>query len=307
MFSVIALLIAILVTPVCVAAMPALTTPTTTNVGANIVTLILKSSGTGTGYFTLLYGSSANCGTGAQIKGGQTGSGAIAPYFGSLLLTADTDGQYTIRNLLGSTDYTACFTAESPSGANLNSTPIAANFRTSAAIAFSGLDWSGVGNAGFSAGTAYSTSLAFAPDSTLYAAYGDGNYSGRATVMKYSGGAWSNIGSAGFSAGAASSTSLTFSPDGTPYVAYGDYGNSGRATVMNYSGGAWSLVGTAGFSPGLASNTSLAFAPDGTPYVAYGGDDYNSTKATVMKFSAGVWECRVLCRHGKFYLTGDRP
>jgi len=288
MFSVITVLLAVMVTSECFAA-PTLTAPSTTNVGANMVTLVLKSSGAGTGYFTLLYGNNANCGDGSQVKAGQTGSGSAAPHFGSLMLTADTDGYYTVRNLFQSTDYTACFTADSPSGSNLNPGPIAANLTTSTAPSLTNLDWSDVGSAGFSAGTSYSTSLAFAPDGTPYVGYGDGSHGGKATVMKHSSGTWSVVGSAGFSAGAASSTSLAFAPDGTPYVAYGgDDNNSSKATVMKYIAGAWSVVGTSGFSAGTATYTSLAIAPDGTPHLAYSDYSYGY-KTTVMKFSGGIW------------------
>jgi len=286
--SAISVLLAMLVTSACFAS-PTLTSPSTANVGAGIATLVLRSSGTGTGYFTLLYGSSASCGTGAQVKAGQTDSGAVAPYFGSLLLSADTDGYYTVRNLVQGTAYTVCFTADSPSGFTPNPAPVSITLTTAASTAFTGLDWGEAGNAGFSAGAANSASLAFAPDGTPHVAYGDDGNGSRATTMKYSDGVWSTVGSAGFSAGTARFTSLAFAPDGTPHVAFSDYGNDGKATVMGYDGVAWSPVGDAGFSTGEVSNTSLAFAPDGTPYVAYGGDDYNPAGATVMKYSGGVW------------------
>ena len=287
MFSVITALLALMVTSVCFAA-PTLTTPSTTNVGANMATLVLQSGDTGSGYFTLLYGSNASCGTGTQVKAGQTDSGAAAPYSGSLLLTANTDGNYTVRNLTQSTDYTVCFTADSPTGSNLNATPAKVNFTATAATAFISPDWRVVGSVGFSAGTANATLLAFAPDGTPYVAYVDVYNSYKTTVMKYSGNTWSVVGSAGFSAGNACFTSLAFAPDGTPYVAYQDLGNSSKATVMKYSAGAWSVVGSAGFSAGTAEYTSLAFAPDGTPHVAY-LDYFYGGKVTVMKFSGGAW------------------
>jgi len=290
MFSVITALLAGLTTSVCFAA-PTLATPAATNVGANMATLVLKSGGTGTGYFTLLYENSASCGTGTQVKAGQTASGAVAPYFGSLPLTADTDSYYTIRNLTRDTAYTVCFTADSPSGSPPNPAPLATNLTTSAATAFTGLDWSEVGNAGFSAGTANASSLVFAPDGTPYVAFGDEGNDNKATVMKFSDDAWITVGNTGFSAGMATSTSLAFAPDGTPHLVYSDYGNgsNGKATVMKLNGGSWNVVGSAGFSADIASSPSLAFAPDGTPYVAFGGDDYNNTRATVMRFSADTW------------------
>ena len=266
-------------------AVPTLSSPLTSNLGANQVTLTLQSSATGTGYFTLLAGSNTACGTGTQIYNGQDSSGAAALRFGSLPLTANTPSSYTVRNLTQSSNYTVCFTASDAT--NLQPTPATANLATTAETNYP--TWVATsGSTGFSAGAVYYTSLAFAPDGTPYVVYRDEAYSSKVTVKKYSGGVWSTVGSAGFSAGSAYYTSLVFAPDGTPYVAYMDGGYSYKATVMRYSGGAWNTVGSAGFSAGQANYTSLSFAPDGTPYLAY-GDGGNSGKATVMRYSGGTW------------------
>jgi hypothetical protein len=266
---------------------PTLITPAVTNLGANSATLALQSTATGTGYFTLLPGNNATCGTGTQTKAGQDNLGNPAFRIGSLPLTAGTTGYYTVRNLSQGTLYTVCFTAEDN---RLALQPLAVSTRlsTTATASPTAPVWNLVGNSGFSAGQVYYTSLTFAPDGTPYLAYSDGGNSSKAMVMKYSGGAWANVGSAGFSAGAVYYTSLAFAPDGTPYVAYRDNGNSFKATVMKYSGGAWANVGSAGFSAGSATYTSLVFAPDGTPYVAYSNES-NSSKTTVMKYSGGAW------------------
>ncbi|WP_348270073.1 Ig-like domain repeat protein [Edaphobacter paludis] len=254
----------------------------TANLGANQVTLNLASSAAGEGYFTILPGSSATCGTAAQTASGEDSTSTVVLH-GSLALVANTAGQYTVRNLTGSTAYTACFT---PDG---TVTPVSASFTTAAAQAYASPAWSTVGSADFSASTANFASLAFSPDGTPYVAYEDYGNSGKATVMRYNGTAWEAVGSAGFSAGTANFLSLAFSPDGTPYVAYMDYGNSDKATVMRYNGTAWEAVGSAGFSAGTAYYESLAFSPDGTPYVAY--KDYgNSTRATVMRYNGTAWE-----------------
>ena len=160
---------------------------------------------------------------------------------------------------------------------------------SSSALAFTVIGpWVPVGSAGFSAGTAASTSLAIAADGTPYVAYQDRGNSFKATVMKFNGISWETVGSAGFSAGTASFTSLALAADGTPYVAYRDGANRSKATVMKFNGSSWVTVGSAGFSAGSASTTSLALAADGTPYVAY--EDYaNSNKATVMKFNGSSW------------------
>ena len=89
---------------------------------------------------------------------------------------------------------------------------------------FNGTNWVNVGNAGFSAGTADWTSLAFSPkDNQPYVAYGDygSPFNGNATVMKFNGTNWVNVGAEGFSANEAQFTCLAFSPyDSLPYVAY---------------------------------------------------------------------------------------
>ncbi len=265
---------------------PTLTTPTTSNVGVNMATLNLQASATGTGYFTLLAGTGAACGSGTQVKAGQTAGGATAPYHGSLPLNANTPGIYTVRNLTQNTGYTICFTADN--GTILQATPAKAPLTTTATADQTGYTWGKMGSAGFASVYGFNSSLAFAPDGTLYFSFQDYTQQVRATVMKYDGASWVAVGSPGFSAGQAGSTSLAFAPDGTPYVAYQDGGNNYRATVMKYNGSSWVAVGSPGFSAGLAGTTSLAFAPDGTPYVAY-QDGGNNSKVTVMKFDGTSW------------------
>ena len=288
LFSATALLSALLITSLCFA-VPTLTVPVLKNVGANMATLILQSSGAGTGYFTLLPGSSANCVSGSKVAFGPYSSGS---YHGSRSLFANVSGSYTVRNLTGNSPYTACFTADSPSGANLNQSPVSANMTTGAVTPLTGFDWRTAGSAGFSSGIASNVSLAFSPDGTPHVAFSDESDNGKAKVMKYSGGAWSLVGDVGFSAGRANYPSLAFSPDGAPHVAYGDDSlagaEKGKTTVMRYNDTAWVLVGTAGFSAAPASSLSLTFAPDGTPHVAFSGDDYNTNRQpVVMKFSGG--------------------
>ncbi len=266
---------------------PTLTTPTTTNLGTNQVTLNLKSNATGTGYFTLLSGSGTACGTGAQVKLGQTAGGVTAPYHGSLPLIAATAGAYTLRNLTQSTAYTVCYTADDVT--TLQTTPVTANVATTMAAIIIPV-WSTVGGAHISSGQADYLSVTFAPDGTPYMAYEDGANGGVPVVMKYTGSAWSMVGGAALSASQAAFTSVSFAPDGTPYVAFADASIDGiaKATVMKYTGSAWSTVGNAKFSTGMSMMLSISFAPDGAPYVAY--MDYSgSNKATVMKYNGSVW------------------
>jgi len=152
--------------------------------------------------------------------------------------------------------------------------------------------WKNVGNAGFSAGKAEFTSLAFSPSGQPYVAYEDWGNSRKATVMKFDGTNWVNVGNAGFSTGEVDYISLAFSPSGEPYVAYQDGGvtySVGKATVMKFDGTNWVNVGTANFSADEADYTSIAFSPsDGQPYVAY--MDFGHTgRATVMKFDGTNW------------------
>ena len=146
--------------------------------------------------------------------------------------------------------------------------------------------WETVGTAGFSAGQADYTSLAFNGD-TPFVAYRDNSNGGKATVMKFSGTSWETVGTAGFSAGSVVDISLAFNGD-TPYVAYSDGGNGNQATVMKFNGTSWEVVGTTRFSAGVVNYTSLALNA-GTPYVAYQDVD-NDLKATVMKFNGTNWE-----------------
>ncbi len=121
------------------AGIPALTVPATSNLGANQVTLTVQASENGTGYITLLPGSSTPCGTGAQVKDGLDSNGSPAFRRGSLKLSANSSGSYTIANLIQTTNYTACFTADD--GTSLQPTPVTANLTTVAATTYSNPVW----------------------------------------------------------------------------------------------------------------------------------------------------------------------
>ena len=154
---------------------------------------------------------------------------------------------------------------------------------------YNGMNWTYVGNSGFSAGWTYFVNLAFNTSGQPFVAYQD--YQVSASVMKFDGTNWVNVGNADFSAGHADYISLALSPTGQPCVAYEDYENEYRATVMEFDGTNWVNVGNAGFSTGEVWFTSLAFNPSGQPYVAY-TDFSNSQKATVKYYNApaGVHE-----------------
>ena len=229
-------------------------TPTTSNLSASVVTLGLQSAYAGPGYFTLLPGVSAACGTQAQVMAGHNGSGGSAARFGSLPLVADTAGKYTVSNLSAGTDYTVCFVT----GTFMDAV-VTANFKTLVAADLTAKPWSKLGKA--IDGESFN-SLAFAPDGTPYLATFAGD-SG-VTVSRYKGSAWELVGSLGTEGLNAMSVSLAFAPDGTPYVALAKF----NVTVMKFSGTAWTKVGTIDGIPG-ALPVSLAFGPDGIPYVAF--------------------------------------
>ena len=159
---------------------------------------------------------------------------------------------------------------------------------------YSGVFWTLVGLAGFSAGRADSTCLVFQPSTNAphvaYVDYGNGN---RATVMAYDGSAWSAVGSAGFTSNAVygTSMSLAFSPSTSqPYVAFSDSGNSNKATVMAYDGSCWAAVGSPGFSADTAVQVVIAFNPStNAPYVAYQDLNCGSNQVTVMAYAASAW------------------
>ncbi|WP_028601705.1 IPTL-CTERM sorting domain-containing protein [Ottowia thiooxydans] len=158
-----------------------------------------------------------------------------------------------------------------------------------------GTAWEAVGGAGFSAGGALYTSLAFGPDGKPYVAYLDKANGDKASVMLFNslGTAWEAVGAAGFSMGVVQFTSLAFGPEGKPYVAYRDGTNGDKASVMrlNSAGTAWEAVGATGFSAGEAHYPKLAFGPDGKPYVAY-SDGAHGHRVSVMRLNSlgTAWE-----------------
>jgi hypothetical protein len=278
-FTAMAALSALILATLCFA-VPTPTLPTATNVGSNMITLNMLSDGTGTGYFTLRPGTDADCGDGTKVA-----FGSFSTHHGSLPLTANVPGNYTVRTLKQNTNYTACFTADSPSGSNLNPTPVLANIATSAAKTYSSPGWGRVGMAGFSPGAAHFTSFSFSPDGTPYLVYVDANNGNKITVMKYSAAAWNLVGGAGFAVGTAAPASLAFSPDGTPHLSFVD-AVSNYATVMRFNGTGWSTLGTPVFSADTMA-TSLAFAPDGSPWVAY--VDASTSLVTVIRYVGSTW------------------
>jgi CARDB/Putative Ig domain len=268
---------------------PTITVPTTTNMGANQVSLNLTSSATGTGYFTLLYGYGADCGSGVQVQAGQSGPGIPAPYHGSLPLTAYTTASYTIRNLAQNSTYTACFTADD--GAIVQDVPVTVSVATSPTTAITTPSWVTVGTSGVYPGVAGGNSLAFDQFGTPYLAFRDNSSLGNqeVNVRKYDGTTWVPLGKGVVSVGSAYYPSLAFAPTGTPYVAYEEsttpyYG----ITVMKYDGTSWVQVGNRAFATN-GSSASLVISSDGTPYVAFRDNRGYYPDITVMKYNGTDW------------------
>ena len=270
-------------------AQPTLTVPATSNLGAGQVTLTLKSSAAGTGYFTLLEGPAPAPGSGTQIKAGQDGTGAPAARFGSVKLAANTAAVYTLRELKACTAYTICFTADD--GATLQGTAATRTFVTAPMPDLAGRGWANYGARWVNDGNTMYNCLALAPDGTPYVAYQDCDYNNRLTVRRLSGGSWANVGPRGFSGGLVWQVHLAFAPDGSPWVAYSDDNNSGRLVVRRYNGTSWVQVGAAGLSVALAYSPCLAFAPDGAAHVIFSDplQDSSGWKAKVLRYNGSAW------------------
>lgn len=281
-----ALAVAFLFAAVTVSAQPTLSAPATSNLGTGQVTLTLKSSAAGTGYFTLLEGATAVPGSGAQTKEHKDGNGAAAARFGSVPLKAATAGAYTVRNLKANTPYTVCFTADN--GTTLQGTAVTKGFTTAAMPSLAGRDWSGAADSRTVAGLANYNSLATAPDGSVWMALQDIDNGGRVKVIRFDGTGWTIKGNPGISNGLVFEVSLAFAPDGTAYLAYTDAA-SDKITVRRFDGANWPTVGGS-IGVGLVYEPGLAFSPDGTPHIVY---YYNvngyELKARVRKLVGNTW------------------
>jgi hypothetical protein len=100
-----------------------------------------------------------------------------------------------------------------------------------------GSAWEAVGNAGFSIGAAYSTSLAMSNSGVPYVAFTDWSAGNKATVMRLNaaGTDWETVGSPGFTPGGAARPSLSLNNAEVPYIAFVDGSNATKITVMKTS------------------------------------------------------------------------
>jgi hypothetical protein len=139
-------------------------------------------------------------------------------------------------------------------------------------------DWSG------------STSLAIAPDGTLYVAWSDESSGNPEIYIRHwNGSTWEEVGDGSATGGGVSNNagwsqfpSLAFTPEGTPYAAWqNDY----EIYIRRWNGSSWEEVGEGSATGGgLSSNSgislvpSIAIAPDGTPYVIWTDDSSGNTE-----------------------------
>ncbi len=111
---------------------------------------------------------------------------------------------------------------------------------------FSGSDWAATGQGPLSQETGFGMVLSTGPGGTLYAAFGDGNTSGKLSVMRYEGGNWVSMGDR-FSSSSASGLSLAVRSDSRPVVAY-------NAIIVQQYGGTT-------FLPEVKRDGQLTFYP----------------------------------------------
>lgn len=152
--------------------------------------------------------------------------------------------------------------------------------------------WTAVGSAGFTAGTAEYASIE-TYNNVPYIAFRDQSNGAKASVMKFNGTTWEYVGTPGFSSGVAGDTKIQFDNNGVLHVAFSDATNAGKATVMKFNGTAWEFVGTAGFTAGNSFWYGFKFDNNNVPYLSYmDGVSGGGNKLTVKKFNSGsnTWD-----------------
>lgn len=125
---------------------------------------------------------------------------------------------------------------------------------------FSGSDWTATGQGALSKETGFGMVLGTCSSGILYVAFGDGNTSGKLSVMRYEGGSWVSMGDR-FSSSSASGLSLAFKNDGSPVVAYN------AIIVQQYRGTT--------FLPEVEKKNQLTFYPNpgnGSVFVRWPSD-----------------------------------
>jgi hypothetical protein len=159
---------------------------------------------------------------------------------------------------------------------------------------YNGSSWEYVGAVDFAhGGSDYGrVTLVFNPVSyEPYISFEDGNYAGKATVMKYNGNSWETVGQAGFTPAAGHDViSLAFHPaTNEPYVMYRDGSQGYKGYIKKFNGSSWENVGGA-VSTYQILGPMLTFNPvTNEPYATF-VDNPMVWKISVSKFNGSSWE-----------------
>lgn len=146
-----------------------------------------------------------------------------------------------------------------------------------------------------------SASIDFAPDGTLYLAWGE---AGEIYVKQWDGIAWEEVGPGPASGqgislqeGSAGYPSLAVAPNGMLYVAWQQAFDGGyHIYVLRWNGATWDEVGTGSASGRGISNTNVAVAPQlqidsgGTPYIAWADTTTGEQLIYVRRWIGNRWE-----------------
>ncbi len=139
-----------------------------------------------------------------------------------------------------------------------------------------------VGNAGFTAGTAYHLSIGITKVGGLYISYTNPEDEFKVTVMKFNGGSWEAVGNTGLLPANDWHASMALSSTGYPYIAASDSTQNGRTTVKRFTGTSWINVGLPGFSASKVINPTLVLSKKDIPFVASWDE--------VMRYNGNSWD-----------------
>ncbi len=163
-----------------------------------------------------------------------------------------------------------------------------ANGDKATVMRFNDGNWEVVGSAGFSAGVAFYTTIAFDSNDRLYVAYADSVYGFSGIMMKFMDNNWVEESAGRFSEGQALSISIDFDSKDVPYVSFSDGNyNFGEdilspvvAKIMSYDHGDFWTKSYPLFTE-IMSSTSFALDSNDNIYMTYSasgdyGDVYGS-------------------------------
>lgn len=132
---------------------------------------------------------------------------------------------------------------------------------------YDGSGWAAIGNLGFSQGVARGIQIDVY-EGVYYAAFSDGGFGCKPTVMKYDGlaeGQWVNVGDRGFGRYPASVLSLQIY-DGTPYLAYA---SDKEIALMKFNGASWEQMASLVRQGDIRINSIKLSMDEGVPNIAW--------------------------------------